>query len=193
MKLFILFLIILSLVGCSKSIEDNAKEVAEKFIVSMHRVDEKKLTEYKKLEELILPGVGIMGDNIPKGTVTGPNEEYTEILESFDKDIKKLTTDRAYEKILKNRYNFLSADVCDRHNYTSNITDIIFSEDLYKDNKDIEKVRYSYEANISFESTEGKDELNDIIKGYIELTEEDNILKVSLYTIDQYPKFPENQ
>lgn len=193
MKLFILFLIILSLVGCSKSIEDNAKEVAEKFIVSMHRVDEKKLTEYKKLEELILPGVGIMGDNIPKGTVTGPNEEYTEILESFDKDIKKLTTDRAYEKILKNRYNLLSADVCNRHNYTSNITDIIFSGDLYKDNKNIEKVRYSYEANISFESTEGKDELNDIIKGYIELTEEDNILKVSLYTIDQYPKFPENQ
>lgn len=188
LKFTILLLIILTLVGCSSSDEDKAKKVAEEFVVNIHTVDDTKITEYKKLDGLIPPDANILGEGVPKGTKTGPNEEYTKITQSLDKNIQHLMTKEGYERILNNRFNLLSTRVCDWNNYNSQVTDFILDENLYEDDKDIDKLSYYYEANIKFNSTGGQDELNDVIKGYIELLEEDGQWKVSLYTITSYPK-----
>lgn len=181
-------MIILALVGCSSSNEDDARKIAEKFVVNIHTVDDAKVAEYRKLEGLIAPGTNILGEGVPEGTITGPNEEYTEIAQSLDKSIQHLMTSEGYERILMNRFNLLSTRVCERNNYKSQVTDFILGENLYEDNKDIEKLRYFYEANIKFKSTDEQDELKDVVKGYIELLEEDGQWKVSLYTITAYPK-----
>lgn len=188
LKFTILLLIILALVGCSSSNEDDARKIAEKFVVNIHTVDDAKVAEYRKLEGLIAPGTNILGEGVPEGTITGPNEEYTEIAQSLDKSIQHLMTSEGYERILMNRFNLLSTRVCERNNYKSQVTDFILGENLYEDNKDIEKLRYFYEANIKFKSTDEQDELKDVVKGYIELLEEDGQWKVSLYTITAYPK-----
>lgn len=193
LKFTILFLIILALVGCSNSDEDDARKVAEKFAVNIHTVDDTKVAEYKKLEGLIAPGANILGEGVPEGTVTGPNEEYTEIAQPLDKSIQQLMTKKGYEKILRNRFNLISTIACEKNNYTTQVTDFILGENLYEDDKDIDKLRYFYEANMTFRSNDGLDEWKDVVKGYIELLEEDGKWKVSIYTITAYPKsaYPE--
>lgn len=186
-KFIIMSLIILTLVGCKSTDENDAKELAGKFIANLHTVDRGKVAEYEKLKELTPPGVGLIGEEVPGEVVTGPNREYTKILESLDKNIRDLMTSDAYEKLLKNRFNLASTDYCSRNNCNSQVINVVLGEDLYKDYEDVDKLRYAYQANIEFNPNSGQAAYEDQVGGYIELLKEESEWKVSLYTISSYP------
>jgi hypothetical protein len=186
-KLFsILFLITLTLVGCSDSHEKNAKEVGEAFVRNLYTVDANKVAEFKKLEGQIPPLVSIIGEGVPKGSVTGPNEKYTKITQSLDKKTQPLMTEKGYEAIVASRFNLLSTIICVDHNYTLQVTDFILGENVYGEKDDT--VRHHYEAKLKFISTDGKAEQTDVTKGYIELLKEDGQWKVCMYGITTFPK-----
>lgn len=186
-KFIIMSLIILTLVGCKSTDENDAKELAGKFIANLHTVDRGKVAEYEKLKELTPPGAGLIGEEVPGEVVTGPNREYTKILESLDKNIRDLMTSDAYEKLLKNRFNLASTDYCSRNNCNSQVINVVLGEDLYKDYEDVDKLRYAYQANIEFNPNSGQAAYEDQVGGYIELLKEESEWKVSLYTISSYP------
>ena len=186
-KFIIMSLIILTLVGCKSTDENDAKQWAGKFIANLHTVDRGKVAEYEKLKELTPPGVGLIGEEVPGEVVTGPNREYTKILESLDKNIRDLMTSEAYEKLLKNRFNLASTDYCSRNNCNSQVINVVLGEDLYKDYEDVDKLRYAYQANIEFNPNSGQAAYEDQVGGYIELLKEESEWKVSLYTISSYP------
>ncbi|MBZ9686948.1 hypothetical protein G9F72_011490 [Clostridium estertheticum] len=184
-KLFsILFLITLILVGCSGSDESNSKKVAEKFVRNLYTVDAKKVAEFNKL--LATPIGGMIGEGVPKGSKIGPSEEYIKIMQSFDKNIQPLMTKEGYEGIVANKFNLLIAHICDKGNYTSQVTEFILGKNVYGEKED--KVRYYYEVKLKFISSDGKSEQADVSKGAIELLKENGQWKVGLYTITQFPK-----
>lgn len=185
-KLFsILSLIALFLVGCNGS-DENAKQVAEEFIRNIYTVDASKVAEYKKLDKEMLPIMDIIGESIPKGSKTGPNEEYTKIMQSLDKNIKSLMTEKGYESLVANRFNLLSTKICDEGNYTSQVTDFVLGKNVYGEKED--KVRYNYEVKLKFISSDGKSEQIDASTGAVELLKENGQWKIWLYSITKFPK-----
>ena len=66
------------------------------------------------------------------------------------------------------------------------VTAFILGKNVYGKKED--KVGYSYEATVNFISTNGKNELTDTSKGYIDLLKENGQWKVSLYDITQFPQ-----
>ena len=160
--------------------------VAEEFVKNIYTVDEVKVAEYKKIAGQVPPGSNVIGEGIPKGTTTGPNEEYTKIADSLDKNIRALTTERAYEGILANQFNEFSMRICAQGNYTAEITDFTLGENVYGKNED--KVRYRYEVKLKFISSDGKSKEVDTSSGAVELLKEDGQWKVCMYTINEFPK-----
>lgn len=182
----ILLLIALILVGCSSSDESNAKEVAEEFVRNIYTVDAVKVAKFKKLDGQIPPGQSIIGEGVPKGSKTGPNEEYTKITQSLNKNIEPLMTKAGYESIVMNQHNLLTTRICVEGNYTAQVTDFTLDKNVYGENED--KVRYRYEVKLKFLSFDGKIEQSDASTGAVELLKENGQWKVWMYTITQFPK-----
>ena len=185
-KLFtIVFLITLTLVGCSDSNEGDSKKVAEKFVRNLHTVDAQKVDEYNKLGTVT---IGTIGLGVPTESNSGPSEEYIKAMQSLDKNIQHLMTTEGYTGIVADKFNFLSPSICARDNYTSQVTEFILGENIYENNKDKNKVRYPYEIKLQFIPTDGTAEKSDASKGVIELIKENDQWKVSMYIISVYPK-----
>lgn len=176
------------ILGCSNLNKDDTKKVAKKFIEVIHTVDDMKVAEYRKLDGLIPSEANILGNGVPGDSITEPNEEYTQILKTLDQNIQDLMTEKGYERIVSNRFNLITTRKCAENDYNSLVTNLTLGENLYEDDKDIDKVRYLYEATLKFISSDGLKEDEGVLKGNIELLEEDGELKVSLYTITEYPK-----
>lgn len=186
---FLVFsLMVLALVACGKTEENNPKEVAEEFIVKLHTVDEEKIKDYREFEEMEPSGADVIGEDVPEETKTDYNQEYVDMLDSLDGDIKNLMAEEGYEKLSKNRFNLASTRVCARNNCSSEVTGVSFGEDEYEDYEGVDTLRYSYQADIKFHSIDGDDESEGVIKGNIELLEEDGEWKVLSYDISSYPE-----
>ena len=154
----------------------------------MYAVDVAKVSEYKKL---VVAGASgdvrdIIGSEGTKKANKSAQEKYIKIIQSLDKNIQTLMTKEGYESFAANRLNTLSAKVCDKGNYTLQVTDFILEKNLYSAKED--KAGYYYEAKLKFISTDGKNERKDIAKGYIGLLKENGQWKVSIYRSETYPK-----
>ncbi|MGK0468277.1 MAG: hypothetical protein ACJAX4_003601 [Clostridium sp.] len=174
----VLSLVTLALVGCSSSNESDTKRVAKEFTSGIYNVDEAKVTAY----------------NAPMPEITGDvSQEYNyeavrERLKEIDKSILPLITKEGYEVIIYNQHNTATAMICSRDNYTAQVTDITLGENVYKDYKDNDKVRYRYEVKLDFISSDGKTKQADTSKGAVELVKEDGKWKVCSFGINQMPK-----
>ncbi|MGK0469219.1 hypothetical protein [Clostridium sp.] len=93
-----------------------------------------------------------------------------------------------YEDAIGNRFYNTSMVICTTDNYTAQVTDLTFGENVYKDYKDNNKVRYLYEVKLDFISSDGKTKTPEIAKGAVELVKEDGTWKVSLFDINQFLK-----
>ena len=180
----ILSLVTLALVGCSGSDETNAKKVAEEFITNIYTVDEARVTELNKLYTAPGPEIGL---GVPKSK-SEPSREYTEIMQSFDKNIIPLITKEAYEGIIADQVNTATARICDDGNYTAQVTDITLGKNIYENYEDKNMVRYYYETKLKFIATDGKAEKIGTLKGIIELVKESGRWKVRGFGIKQLPK-----
>jgi hypothetical protein len=172
----------------SKLQEERPVATAEEFVKNIYTVDEKKAAEFKIIYELTPPGMGIIGEGITEGTTTPPNEEYTKIHQSLYANIQPLMTIGGYQAIVANRLDNLSLRICRNGNYTAQVTDITLGEDVYKEYKDNDKVRYPYEVKFNFISSDSKTKEAVTAKGSIELIKEDGKWKVGLYDITQFPQ-----
>lgn len=170
----------------SKSKVETPVAIGKEFLRNIYTADAKKVAEYKKLDGQIPPGVGQIGEGVPKGSITGPNEEYTKIIEVLDKNIQRLMTKGGYESIVMNQFNDFTTRICEEGNYTAQITDLTLGKNVYGKNED--KVRYRYEVKMKFISSAGKSEEADASAGAIELLKENGEWKVSMCTINQFPK-----
>jgi hypothetical protein len=180
----VLSLVTLALVGCSSSDEGDDKKVAKKLINSIYTVDVQEIIDFKK-------PVGVVIDTEKPMT----QEEYDkkskaslEKIKSIDKEIVALMTEKGYMGVLANQFKSISTKICARNNYTSQVTDITLGENLYKDYKDNDKVRYPYEVKFDFISSDGKINQSDIVKGAVDLVKEDGKWKVCLFGVTKFPK-----
>jgi len=165
----------------SKSKADPQVVIAEEFVRNLYIVDANKVAEFKKLDGQIEPGTSIIGEGVPKGSTTPPNDEYTKIALSLDKNVQPLMTVGGYDNIVINQINLLSTQICSKNNYTSQVMSFTLGDNAYEDNGD--KVRYHYEAKLKFTSTDGKDDVTDSTKGYVELLKENGLWKVDQFGI----------
>jgi len=186
--LAVILAIAAALTGCSKLNETDAKKVAAEFIENVHSVDDAKVDEYRKLEEMILTGAD-NGKGAAGGIKSEPDEEYMEILKSLDENIQDIMTEEGYEKVVANRFNLLTTSECAEKGYNSSVENIVLGENQYKGYKDVDKVRYPYEATLKVISSDGSKEQKGVLKGQIELLKEDGRIKVSSYVINEYPVF----
>ncbi len=170
----------------SKSKVEIPVTIAEEFVRNIYTVDEKKVALFKTLVGQTPPGMSIIGEGVPEGSITGPNEEYTKITESLYANIQPLMTKGGYEGIMMNQFDSLSMKICANGNYTAQVTDFTLGENVYGENDD--KVRYPYEAKLKFMAADGKGEIANMTKGAIELTKENGEWKVSMYTITVFPE-----
>ena len=170
----------------SKSKIETSVKVAEKFVRDIYTVDAIKVAEFKSLDGQTPPGANIIGEGIPKGSTTPPNEAYTKITKSLDKNIEPLMTKGGYELILANQFNTATARICADGNYTAQVTDFTLGKNVYGENDD--KVRYRYEVKLKFISSDGKSEQTDSSSGAVELLKENGQWKVCLFDVTQFPK-----
>ena len=178
-KLFsILLLITIIFSGCASD-ESNSKKVAREFGTTLYTVDGEKVDEYKKMvkagEKIALTNLEITRTG---GVVPLP-QEYIKMMQSADKNIQSLMTPKAYESIMANRFNTLSAEVCAKGNYTLEVTDFILDDNLYDEKE--EQAGYYYEAKLKFISNDGKDQQTDTANGYIGLLKENGQWKVDFH------------
>lgn len=188
-KIFsLLFLITITFTGCKSSDESDAHKIAQEFGINLYTVDTQKVNDYKQVvlfseKENVKDLIG------PDGTIKAKKEtqeKYIQMMQSLDKDIQPLMTEKGHEYIIGNRHNTLSAEVCAKGNYTLQVTDIILEKNLYGEKED--KAGYYYEAKLKFNSADGKDARTDTAKGYIGLIKENGQWKVSIYQSKEYPK-----
>ena len=177
----VLSLVTLALVGCSISDESDAKKVAEELTRGVYNVDEAKVTAYKAPMPEFTGGVS-------REYNKKENEAFREKLKEIDKSILPLITKEGYEVIITNQFNTATTMICSRDNYTAQVTDITLGENVYKDYKDNDKVRYRYEVKLDFISSDGKIKQADTSKGAVELVKEDGKWKVCSFGINQMPK-----
>jgi len=174
------------LLGTSNSKVGTSVNVAEEFIKNIYTVDAVKVAEFKSLDGQTPPGANIIGEGIPKGSTTPPNEAYTKITKSLDKNIEPLMTKGGYELIVINQFNIFSTTICAKGNYTAQVTDFTLGKNVYGENDD--KVRYRYEVKLKFISSDGKSEQTDSSSGAVELLKENGQWKVCLFDVTQFPK-----
>lgn len=177
-------LVTLALVGCSSSDEGNDKEVAKKLINSIYTVDAQEIIDFSN-------PVGVVIDTekpMSQEEYDKKSKASIEKIKEIDKEIVALMTDEGYMGALANQFTSVSTKICVRNNFTSQVTDITLGENVYKDYKDNDKVRYPYEVKFDFISSDGKTNQSDIVKGVVDLVKEDGKWKVCLFGINQYPK-----
>ena len=95
-------------------------------------------------------------------------------------------TQNGYESLVANRQNTSTTEICNKGNYTLQVTDFILDKNLYGEKEN--KAGYYYEAKLKFISTDGKTERTDTTKGYIGLLKENDQWKVSIYQLTLVPK-----
>lgn len=165
----LLLLITIAIFGCASS-ESNAEKVAEDFTRNLYTVDAAKIADYedfhKEAESLAL--------NNDNSLVQVPDD----IFKAFDKNLLPLMTEKAYETLVANRFNALSASICYKGGYTLQVTKLSLEEKKLEDN---DRSGYYYEATLKFISNDGKTEKTDTSKGYIELIKEEGKWKVVGY------------
>jgi len=184
-KLFsILCLTVSMLAGCSGSKVINDKTVAEEFVRNIYTVDSSKITELHQLNATPGPIIGVDVST----EKSKPSEAYIKIMKSLDKKIEPLMAKGAYDILVANDFNLTLPIICDKGNYTSKVTKFTLGENVYANNKDKNKVRYSYEITLEFMPNDGTASKADTSKGVIELINEDGQWKVGLYTISVYPE-----
>jgi uncharacterized protein YcfL len=170
----VLSLVTLALVGCSSSDEGNDKKVAKKLINSIYTVDAQEIIDFSKPVGVVIdtekPMIQEEYDKKSKASI--------EKIKEIDKEIVALMTDEGYMGALANQFKSVSTKICVRNNFTSQVTDITLGENLYKDYKDNDKVRYPYEVKFDFISSDGKTNQSDIVKGAVDIVKEDGKWKV---------------
>jgi hypothetical protein len=168
----------------SKSKETNAKKVAEEFIRDIYTVDAKKITDSNNL----LNAAPTIGLGVPQTNVEPePSKEYTEIMQSLNKNIQPLMAKGAYEELVAGGNNLRIVFMCDDYNYTSQVTDFTLGENIYENYEDKNIVRYYYETKLKLIPTDGKAEKADTSKGAIDLIKENGQWKVRGFGIKQFP------
>lgn len=169
----------------SKSKEEKPVVTSEEFIRNIYTVDEEKVDVFKKLLEA---PIGMIGEGVPEGSPTGPSEEYIKIAQSLDKNIQPLMTKEGYQNTVADQFNTKIISVCAKGDYTAKVTKVTLGENVYKEYKDNDKVRYPYEVKFDFISSDGKTKQADIAKGNLDLVKEDGTWKVCLFSINQVPE-----
>jgi len=180
----ILFLVTLALIGCSSSDEGDAKKVGKEFVKGIYTVDAQEVVDFSKPISPVID------------TEKPPNEEeykkqseaYLKTLKSLDKDIVALMTEDGYDDALRTQFKTVNTKICVMNNYTAQVTDLTLGENVYKDYKDSDKVRYPYEVKFNFISSDGKTKQADTSKGTVDLIKEDGKWKVCLFEVNQFPK-----
>jgi uncharacterized protein YcfL len=184
-RIFCVFsLVTLALVGCSSSEEDNEKKAAKKLINSIYTVDAQEIIDFNKPVGVVMDTEKPMSQEEYDKKSKASMEEIKEI----DKEIVALMTEEGYMGALANQFKSVSTKICVRDNYTAEVTEITLGEDMYKDYKDNEKVRYPYEVKFDLISSDGKEDTSDTAKGTVELIKKDGEWKVCLLGLTQYPK-----
>ncbi len=164
----------------SKSKVEKPGKVAEEVVRNVYTVDANKVAEFST--------------PIPKPDGDPNSEEYNKkfgdevfkFMKSVDKNIVPLMTSEGYQNALTNQFNSVSTRTCLKGNYTAQVTNITLGENVYS--KDNDKVRYLYEVNFDFISSDGKTKQADTAKGAVELVKENGKWKVSMFDIKQFPK-----
>ncbi|MBU3146873.1 hypothetical protein [Clostridium sp. CF012] len=161
----VLSLVTLALVGCSSSDEGDAKKVAKELTNSIYTVDAKEVVD---LSRLILPSITEEG---PKGeeNYKKQSDALLEMVKAIDKNIVALMTEEGYEEALRTQFKTVSTKICVMNNYIAQVTDLTLGENVYKDYKDNDKVRYPYEVKFDFISSDGKTKQADTAKGTVDL------------------------
>lgn len=184
-KLFnLLFLIIITFSGCASN-ESDSKKIAQEFGRNLYTVNAQKVDEYNKMlkeRDKFNVANAVMTET---GGVAPHTPEYIKTMQSLDKNIQPLMTEKAYEAIVANRFNTLSTEVCAEGNYTCQVINFILDKNLYDEKGD--KAGYYYEIKLKFISTNGKAERTDTAKGYIALLKENGQWKVFVYKSETYP------
>ncbi|WP_312811507.1 hypothetical protein [Sedimentibacter sp.] len=168
--LIVLCLIILSFIGCSKNEEKNAQQIANNFISDLYTVSNEEVENYKSLLDV------------------DPSEAMeTDVYNAVqinDDVLKSLTTDDAYEILLKNRYNLKFTDICYRNNCTMQAAEIKLSEN----NSDINnnEADYTFEVKLKLISDDGT-ETEGTAKGKVSLSKIDDDWKITSYGMGTFP------
>ena len=174
-SLCILSLAILTLVGCSgvgsSSDESNAKKAAKTFGEEFYTVSSKKIDDY---------------NTFTVAAATGSLQATAEALQSNDKILKSLMTEKEFNNLATNRYDTVYEQACAKANYTMQVTDFTLTKDYY-DSKN-NTAGYYFNVKLKFIATKDKTERTDATTGYIGLTKENGQWKVSVSKMDTIPK-----
>lgn len=168
----------------SKSQTETSVKVAKELIESIYTVDAQEVVDFSKPVGVVMDTEKPMSQEEYDKKSKASMEEIKEI----DKEIVALMTDEGYMGALANQFKSVSTKICVRDNFTSQVTEITLGENLYKDYKDNNKVRYPYEVKFDFISSDGKTNQSDTSKGNLDLVKEDGTWKVCLFEINQFPE-----
>ncbi|MGH4137770.1 hypothetical protein [Clostridium sp.] len=169
--------------------------VAKDFSNKLFEVGSVKMEEYK---DLVAAGLNVGAVDIigAEGVIKADkiaHANYLKTLKLFDRHIEGLMTKEAYENCIKNRYNTLISEICDKGNYTTRVTDVILGENLYNDKEG--KVGYNYEIKLLFTYMDVKAVRYeyDMVKGSIGLSRVNDQWKVSDFKITVKPKLSKDR
>ena len=97
-------------------------DITKEFGRNFYMVDAPKIADYKKMLKA-RDNIGLIGEGVTltKANKTAENN-YINTMKSFDKNIQPLMTGTAYDATVGNRFNTLSTEVCDKGNYTVQVT-----------------------------------------------------------------------
>lgn len=169
LNIIVIYLAVLTLVGCNESNENNPEKVAETFITEHFTVDSTEVENFNDFLDLL----------------TMDSQELTKAIEANDGVIKPLMTEKAYNILVMNRENLMFAMYCSLNDYTIEIKNINFDEISNEENK----VDYNFDVEIKFVSNVDKSkDITDIAKGYLVLIKENEEWKISGYKSFEFPK-----
>ncbi|MEK6263597.1 MAG: hypothetical protein N2B06_02310 [Clostridium sp.] len=180
----VLALIVSVLVGCVNFDISKAKKASEVFLKSIYTVDAKEIAVFNTI---ILPEI-TGEDQESEENHKKQSDEFLKIMKSVDKEIIPLMTKKGYKEASSYQFNISSVEICSKNNYTTQITGMYSSANMYKDFIDTDNVNYIYAVKYNFISSDGKTIQADVGKGVIELTKEDGKWKVCSFDILQFPK-----
>ncbi len=170
--LIIFCLIALIFVGCSKNEEDNAQQVAKDFVEDLYAVSNEEVENYNSLLN------------------SDPSESIEmnlyNAVQINDGALKLLTTENAYEVILKNRDNLKFTAICYEADCTMQVTGIQLSEN--KADIDNNTADYNFEVKLKLIFNDGT-ETEGTAKGTVSLSKIDDNWKITRYKQGSFPDF----
>lgn len=189
MKTILLGAIILVILGgigialnFSRSQVEKPAAIAEELITNIYTVDAERVAKFNT--PIPKPAGDVNSEEYNKKY----GEEFFKYMKLVDKNIVPLMTSEGYQNTVSNQFSTRSILACVEDNYTAKVTEVTLGENVYKEYKDNDKVRYPYEVKFDFISSDGKTKQAGIAKGNLELIKEDGKWKVCLYGITQFPK-----